>query len=202
MSQPLHTLKHMLRCLETPLASFHTISYNLAIMTRRNLFTPATRAVPPQVQRQAAEREDINPNYNTLLRTHLLGWEGPPPMSPEKAAGGSASYGPAGSSGQVPGTPRSNKILRFKAGDATSPLAGPAPPSPFSASPIGTWHRLRLEPLRCAVGAISEPFHPVLGVRQGAVHAGAGFAPAMCTMNSNSCVPHDSANVFRDISKR
>lgn len=87
-----------------------------------------------QVQRQTFDREDLNPTYNALLRSQLLGYDSAVPLSPEKAHWGVSSL-----TGTQPSTP-TRKIFRFMAGDAQSPLAGPQPQSPFTSSPIGKDH--------------------------------------------------------------
>ncbi|KAF8062683.1 FZR2 [Scenedesmus sp. PABB004] len=81
-----------------------------------------------QVARAAHEREDINPAYNMLLRSELLGCQCPSPISPDKAAQLEQLRGAASPS---------KKILRFKTGDAASPVAGPPVQSPFLTSPVG-----------------------------------------------------------------
>ncbi|KAF5833078.1 activator and specificity factor for anaphase promoting complex [Dunaliella salina] len=85
--------------------------------------------VTAEVSRSASEREDLNPAYNLLLRSELLG-------------------GPS-SSGQIPADKAqqleqlkapcspSKKLFRYKSGDAASPFGGPASLSPYSMSPVG-----------------------------------------------------------------
>ncbi|KAI8476609.1 MAG: activator and specificity factor for anaphase promoting complex [Monoraphidium minutum] len=81
-----------------------------------------------EVNRSAAEREDLNPAYNMLLRSELLGCHCPSPISPDKAAQ-LDQLRATGSPGK--------RMLRFKCGDASSPVAGPPPQSPFFTSPVG-----------------------------------------------------------------
>ncbi|KAG1668141.1 hypothetical protein FOA52_005133 [Chlamydomonas sp. UWO 241] len=107
-----------------------------------------------EVTKSTAEREDLNPAYDALLRSELL-YCGPsgstsgavPPASPEKP-GGSCGNGGAGVSGAAGGggaLPRiscpspspSKRLFRYMAGDAQSPIGGAAPPSPYSRSPLG-----------------------------------------------------------------
>ncbi|WIA41163.1 hypothetical protein OEZ86_004780 [Tetradesmus obliquus] len=84
--------------------------------------------VADQVNKSAQEREDLNPAYNMLLRSELLGCHCPSPISPDKATQLEQLRGTAS-----PG----KKILCFKSGDAASPVAGPPPQSPFLTSPVG-----------------------------------------------------------------
>ncbi len=72
--------------------------------------------------------QDLNPAYNMLLRSELLGCQLTAPISPDKATQLEQLRG-AGSPAK--------KILRFKSGDAHSPVAGPPPGSPFLSSPAG-----------------------------------------------------------------
>eukprot|EP00775_Hariotina_reticulata_P009334 gene9334-9498_t len=73
--------------------------------------------VSDQVNKSTQEREDLNPAYNMLLRSELLGCQCPSPISPDKAT-------------QL-------EQLRGTASDVSSPVAGPPPQSPFLTSPVG-----------------------------------------------------------------
>lgn len=73
-------------------------------------------------------RQDINPAYNLLLRSELLGAANPGPISPDKAQQLEQLRSPAS-----PG----KKLLRFKAGDVHAPLGGPQCQSPFAVAPVG-----------------------------------------------------------------
>lgn len=97
--------------------------------TARLDFSVLDREVAAEaVNKTASEREDLNPAYNMLLRSELLGCPYPACMSPEKATQLEQLRSP-----MSPG----KKILRFKSGDVHSPAAGPPPQSPFSLSPVG-----------------------------------------------------------------
>lgn len=72
--------------------------------------------------------QDLNPAYNMLLRSELLGYQCPSPISPDKATQLEQLKSPCSPA---------KKILRFKSGDASSPVAGPPPQSPFLTSPVG-----------------------------------------------------------------
>ncbi|GBF91790.1 hypothetical protein Rsub_04895 [Raphidocelis subcapitata] len=94
----------------------------------RLAFSPLDREVATaEVDAAAAEREDLNPAYNMLLRSELLGCQCPSPISPDKAAQLDQLRG-TGSPGK--------RMLRFKCGDASSPVAGPPPQSPFQTAPL------------------------------------------------------------------
>lgn len=72
--------------------------------------------------------QDLNPAYNLLLRSELLGASAPGPIPSDKAQQLEQLRSPCS-----PG----KKLFRFKSGDAASPLGGPASPSPFTTSPVG-----------------------------------------------------------------
>ncbi|GIL87255.1 hypothetical protein Vretimale_1782 [Volvox reticuliferus] len=80
------------------------------------------------VLKQATDREDLNPAYNLLLRSELLGSSCPGPISPDKVQQLEQLRAPAS-----PG----KSLFRFKTGDAHSPHGGPAAQSPFVVSPVG-----------------------------------------------------------------
>lgn len=81
-----------------------------------------------EVSRSACDREDLNPAYNLLLRSELLGSPCPGPISPDKAQQLEQLKSPCS-----PG----KKLFRFKSGDVHSPVGGPPSPSPFAMSPVG-----------------------------------------------------------------
>lgn len=82
-----------------------------------------------QVSKSVSEREDVNPAYNMLLRSELLGYQCPSPMSPDKGAQVDQLKGSCSPA---------KKLFRFKSGDIHSPVAGPPPQSPFSSSLVGS----------------------------------------------------------------
>eukprot|EP00198_Chlamydomonas_reinhardtii_P008278 XP_001697615.1 activator and specificity factor for anaphase promoting complex [Chlamydomonas reinhardtii] len=71
--------------------------------------------------------QDLNPGYNLLLRSELLGATFPGPISPDKHA----PINPL-----IPLRP-SLCLYRFKTGDVHSPHGGPSAQSPFVVSPVG-----------------------------------------------------------------
>eukprot|EP00798_Chlamydomonas_sp_ICE-L_P028038 gene28038-31138_t len=85
--------------------------------------------VTSEVSQNATEREDLNPAYNLLLRSELLGAPAPSLVSPDRSHQLQQLRSPCS-----PG----KTLFRFKSGDALSPVGGPAPQSPFSLSPIGS----------------------------------------------------------------
>lgn len=72
--------------------------------------------------------QDLNPAYNLLLRSELLGASNPGPISPDKAQQLEQLRSPAS-----PG----RSLFRFKTGDVHSPHGGPQAQSPFVVSPVG-----------------------------------------------------------------
>ncbi|MEW5316347.1 MAG: hypothetical protein WDW38_007726 [Sanguina aurantia] len=84
--------------------------------------------VTAAVSNTAVTREDINPAYNLLLRSELLGVPIVGVLSPEKATQMDQLCSPA--------TPN-RRLFRYLSGDTQSPHGGQAPPSPFAVAPIG-----------------------------------------------------------------
>lgn len=72
--------------------------------------------------------QDLNPAYNILLRSELLGYQVPSSISLDKATQLEQLKGAASPS---------KKIFSYKSGDMHSPIAGPPPQSPFLTSPVG-----------------------------------------------------------------
>lgn len=72
--------------------------------------------------------QDINPAYNLLLRSELLGVPIVGVLSPEKATQLDQLCSP---------TTPSRRLFRYLSGDTQSPHGGQAPPSPFAVAPIG-----------------------------------------------------------------
>ncbi|KAL6745963.1 activator and specificity factor for anaphase promoting complex [Haematococcus lacustris] len=85
--------------------------------------------VTADVSRVAPDREDINPAYNLLLRTELLGGAAPGPIPLDKAQQLEQL--------RMPCSP-AKRMFSFKPMDASSPIGGAACSSPFATSPIGS----------------------------------------------------------------